>query len=212
MDSSRGGPLTTFIMTLPLIVVPALALLRPADQEGSLLHSLLSAGTRAVSGESADSAGKDGNLDPFEDLFTEVTESASEFEPDTADDSAGLDDDLFAEASGTALADDFESSFGAPPVASAPPTTASPINTAQPPPVDLAADPQIGQLMAQLKQMGVRRTLWFSPGDQTVGFVAFFRAGQGIVSYRFSAVANSRAAAIADVIGQARRWQETQAE
>ncbi len=211
MDSSRGGPLTTFIMTLPLIVVPALALLRPADQPGSLLHSLLSAGTRAVNGESADSAGENGDLDPFEDLFTEVTESAPELEPDTADDSDGLDDDLFAEASGTALADDFESSFGPPP-ATAPPTTASPINTAQPPPVDLASNPQVGQLMDQLKQMGARRTLWFSPGDQTVGFVAFFRAGQGIVSYRFSAVANSRAAAIADVIAQARRWQETQAE
>ncbi len=212
MDSSRGGPLTTFIMMLPLIVVPALALLRPADQQGSLLHSLLSAGTRVVNGEAADSDDDSGESDPLEALFSEVSESDFDLDdagPDVEDaefgSSSGFDDDLFAEANGTALAENFQSSFdGAP--------TAPPVNSAQAPSVDLTGDPQLSQLMAQLKQMGATRTLWFSPGGQSVGFVAFFRAGNGIVSYRFEAVAASRASAVADVMAQARDWQGTQGQ
>ncbi len=34
MDSSRSGLLSTILMTLPLIVVPAVALLRPPGQAG----------------------------------------------------------------------------------------------------------------------------------------------------------------------------------
>ena len=223
MDSSRGGPLTTFIMTLPLIVIPALALLRPADQEGSLLHSLLSAGTRAVNGDASDSVDGDQESDPFADLFSEVSESSAGFEADetepnaAADPDGGLDADLFAEAFGDSAADEIRSDFGAAPKSAgfdsaSPFDAAPPPRNPAPPAVDLSGDQRLRQLLGQLKAMGAERPVWFSPGNQTVGFAAFFQSGKGMLSYRFSAVADSHAAAVADVIAQARRWQGTQTQ
>ena len=43
MDSSRSGLLSTLIMTVPLIVVPAIALLRPASPNPGLTTSALEA-------------------------------------------------------------------------------------------------------------------------------------------------------------------------
>lgn len=200
MESSRGGPLTTFIMMLPLIVVPAIAMLRPAGQEGSLLSELLSAAT----GENKDTESapptESGAEDALEKLF--------------ADDSAGpgvqsengireLDAALFAEATGNNAAEQ--------------PTTIE-AKTQPALPTDLgniglpvgSVDSVTQQLLGTIQQMGVRRTLWFSPGPDRFGFVAFFRAGEGIVSYRFEAVADSRADAVQEVIRQAREWQGTQ--
>jgi hypothetical protein len=43
MESSRSGLLSTLLMTLPLIVVPAIALLRPPGQMASVSTTPLEA-------------------------------------------------------------------------------------------------------------------------------------------------------------------------
>lgn len=208
MDSSRGGPLTTFIMMLPLIVVPAIAMLKPANQEGGLVSSLLSAASNATSGQQdADSLNGapefDGVPDEFDAIFGDS--SATQSLPEK---SAGSDDALFQEAAGDALADGFSADFSSsaqPPAQPQPPTEMGDVSVP-----DASPDADEAQLLNQLRQMGAARTLWFSPGPQAAGFVAFFPAGRGVVSYRFEAIAANREAAIRDVIQQASAWKKDQ--
>lgn len=47
MESSRGGMLSTLIMTIPLIVVPAIALLRPPAPGGTAVTGSVEAGTES---------------------------------------------------------------------------------------------------------------------------------------------------------------------
>lgn len=200
MESSRGGPLTTFIMMLPLIVVPTIAMLRPAGSDGSLLSNLLSAAPEKESTSTPDELA--------DAVFSELpgddfSSPAGEFSP--GDEFADLENQLFAEASGqddgfapprsntaaigATISDSAGSGFGG---------------------VETGAGNSgaaVSQLLGRLKQMGVQRTLWFNPGDGQFGFVAFFRAGNGIVSYRFEAIATSEPAAIINVMQQAQAWQ-----
>ncbi|MCP4511975.1 MAG: hypothetical protein GY826_36860, partial [Fuerstiella sp.] len=170
MESSRGGPLTTFIMMLPLIVVPAIAMLRPSSPEGGLLSSLLSAGSgdSSVSESPGDEPDFDGfSESDFEAEFAEIL--------DSDDEASGADAPLFSE----------ESSFPSESNTAESPSVATPQAFIQTPPFpELAADAGVEALTVQLRSMGATRTLWFSPGDSsTYGFVAFFPAGQGIVRY-----------------------------
>ena len=197
MESSRGGPLTTFIMMLPLIVVPAIAMLRPSAPGESLLSSLLSAGSNdsSVSDSSVDDADIGGfSESDFEAEFAEIL--------DSDDEDSGADAPLFSE----------EPSFPSEFDTSESPSVATPQAFVQTPPFpDSAAEAGVEALTAQLRTLGATRTLWFSPGDtSTYGFVAFFPAGQGIVRYRFEAIATSKAAALRDVIQQASEWQLSQ--
>lgn len=194
MESSRGGPLTTFIMMLPLIVVPTIAMLRPAGSDGSLLSNLLSAAPEADA-----SAATPGDV--ADAVFSELSDDGFGEAPDfsTPDDEfADLENQLFAEASGmtsTPAAPDFD-------------TTPSATNNMGTPGVAAGSSPAVtSQLLGRIKQMGTHRTMWFEPGDGRFGFVAFFRAGNGIVSYRFEAVATTESAAIIDVMQQAQAWQ-----
>ncbi|MEO2014326.1 MAG: hypothetical protein ABGZ53_08115 [Fuerstiella sp.] len=197
MESSRGGPLTTFIMMLPLIVVPAIAMLRPSSPEGGLLSSLLSAG----SGESSlsESTGDEPDFNGF---------SESDFEGEFAeildldDKASGADAPLFSEE--RSLPSDSDRADA--------PSVATPSAFIRTPPFpDLAADADVEALTVQLRSLGATHTLWFSPGETSIyGFVAFFPAGQGIVRYRFEAIATSKAAAVRDVIHQASEWKSSQ--
>ena len=203
MDSSRGGPLTTFIMMLPLIVVPAIAMLKPANQEGGLVSSLLSAASDVTSGQqdadsSASAPAFDDVPDEFEAIFGDSSEQAS------LEKSADSDDALFQEAAGASLAGDFATDFSSsPPQTSEPPVEMGDVSVP-----NASPDADETQLLNQLRQMGATRTLWFSPGPQSAGFVAFFPAGRGVVSYRFEAIAANRDAAVRDVIQQALAWKK----
>ncbi|MCP4170821.1 MAG: hypothetical protein GY758_08640 [Fuerstiella sp.] len=197
MESSRGGPLTTFIMMLPLIVVPAMAMFRPSGPEGNLLSSLLSAG----SGDSSDSESPDNEADldgfsesDFEAEFAEILDS---------EDNVGDDE-------GASFSQ--EPSFPSESEMTRIPPVATPQVFTQPPPItDLSTNAELDALTAQLQTLGAKRTLWFSPGNtSTYGFVAFFPAGQGIVRYRFESIAASKAAAVRDVIRQANEWKSSQ--
>ena len=197
MESSRGGPLTTFIMMLPLIVVPAMAMFRPSGPEGSLLSSLLSAGSNDSS--ASDSSGDDADIDGFSESDFEA-EFAELLDSDTAD----LDSDQggFSEAP----------TFSSEPDRTESPSVATPQQfTQSSPTTDPSADAAIEELTAQLRTLGATRTLWFSPGDRsTFGFVAFFPAGQGSIRYRFEAIAGSKHEAVRDVIHQAIEWKSSQ--
>ncbi|MEQ9411950.1 MAG: hypothetical protein RIK87_29820 [Fuerstiella sp.] len=212
MDSSRGGPLTTFIMILPLIVVPAIAMLRPAGQEGSLLSDLLSAASSSSQddGQSTEPSAEQVSEDPLESLFADLP--GQDAVPQRSADRTGAESSPFAEVSDDSLTEDalteealvrdFARDFSA-----APPLSASVRTT--PPAQGSPLDARTEQLLAELRQMGATRTLWFSPGHQSIGFVAFFPTGQGIVSYRFEAVASSQAAAVMEVMQQASAWQRS---
>lgn len=204
MESSRGGPLTTFITTLPLIIVPAIAMLKPAGDGPGLVSSLLSASSeQSKSAESADTTGGDapgfGDVeDEFDALFGDSSDSSSFKEVDA---DTGIPE--FQEASGDSLIDNFATDFGTPVSSAAAPPTVS-VN-------GQAAESSEQQLLSSLQKMGAKKTLWFSPGGQTFGFVAFFPDGPGMVSYRFEAIADSRMAAVEDVIRQVRSWKENSA-
>jgi hypothetical protein len=198
MESSRGGPLTTFIMMLPLIVVPALAMFRPSGPEGSLLSSLLSAGSNdsSVADAPDDGADIDGfSESDFEAEFAEILDSSSS--------TTGDEDSIFTE----------DPSFPSDSGADETPSVATPQTFPRSAPApDLPADADLETLTTQLRMLGATRTLWFSPGDNsTFGFVAFFPAGQGSVRYRFEAIAASRVAAVQAVTHQAREWKSSQA-
>ena len=194
MESNRGGPLSTFIMTLPMIVVPAIAMLKPADNGAGLVSSLLSASQNAPVEESAVDVPEFASLaDDVNSMFVEEGANVPEFpgEPSTAP--------------GDSLVDDFDAIFGSeldgPPVPKSQPA-------ASPPTSGIDA----GRLHAELQNMGVQKTLWFSPDSQRNGFIAFFPAqtDAGTVQYRFEAIAATRDEALKDVVNQARKWQESQ--
>ncbi|MEZ6059824.1 MAG: hypothetical protein R3C19_05635 [Planctomycetaceae bacterium] len=183
MDSSRGGPLTNFIMVLPLIVVPLIAILRPAERGSGVTSDDLSA---ASMGDA---------LDDFGDLDFDSLNSA--------DENGG-----FLQNSGRR--DDFETRGGS--AFSDQPTalrqdfgnrqTAATLRVPENSPVDQQ------QRFTELSRMGASRTMWFNPGSsRSVGFAAFFPAGDGIISYRFESIASSETAAMDDVIRQVREFQ-----
>lgn len=200
MESNRGGPLTTFIMTLPMIVVPAIAMLKPADSGSSLVSSLLSAGEDASSeadfGDSPDFGGEVNDVDA---MFFE--------EPPAGENNVA--------APGEGLVDEFDAIFGA--------DLGNSFDQSQGPPANSSTDSSrsvenisgghsAGQLHAELQSLGVMKTLWFSPDGNRQGFVAFFPVAteNGPVQYRFEAIGPSRDAALRDVVRQVRQWLATQ--
>ncbi|MEZ6123894.1 MAG: hypothetical protein R3C49_12045 [Planctomycetaceae bacterium] len=208
MESPRGGPLTTFIMMLPLIIVPTIAMLKPADSGQGLVSTLLSAATGKPGSPSAisDQPASD-PADEFAELFQEDAPSAPPADQESVEAS------LFREAAGTALADDFpEFSRGVPETAPAGNASNSVPRfgeISQQPPVN---DATVQRLQEQLRQLGVTKTLWYSGGPQVVGFVAFLQPAAGIVSYRFEATAASETAAMMDVVQQIQSWQNTRGQ
>ncbi|MCA9082429.1 MAG: hypothetical protein KDA81_00170 [Planctomycetaceae bacterium] len=179
MDSSRGGPLTTFIMMLPLIVVPAIAMLKPVDGQNGILSSLLSAA-------SGNSAAQTPPTAP--DLAPESPElPRSDFAFD--DEFAELDAPLFNESPATVP----------------PAFHSNPSPTPFPPTPALAND--VKAMVRHLEQTGATKTLWFTPGgSQAVGFVAFFSDGPGVVQYRFESVRPTQREAVQDVLQQVQNW------
>lgn len=179
---------------LPLIVVPSIAMLKPAGQDGSILSGLLSAASSEDESQAVDDA--EGGVfseflesEPVADLVESPEGGFSEL------------DALFAEASGMSL----DASPGSADTLASTPVPAASISNRN---FQSGLEaPQTESLMKELQQLGTKRTLWFDPGRGMFGFVAFFKAGNGIMSYRFESIAASREAAVQDVIAQARNWQ-----
>lgn len=228
MDSSRGGPLTTFIMMLPLIVVPAIAMLKPADGSGGIISDLLNAATGAPARpESAEDGAAEtqagGQLDSFEALFADDAPEfrtsdghASSGPPPFAGEGAGSPDGVTPHQNAPDFsAEDLLAEFDAAGFDSADTTASADAAAGMPPSLHTAPaqlDAKTQGLLATLQKMGVNRTLWFSPDGRRAGFVAFIDAGQGILRYRFESVAGTPVAAVSDVILQIEEWQRTTAQ
>ena len=200
MESSRGGPLTTFIMTLPLIVVPTIAMLKPVDSGRGLVSDLIHAASSAVGTESDAFSETDAPPDfaAVEDEFAALFGDSS----DSSQDTGGLKSGqmAFHEDNGESLVDDFPGDFDAPPFQPSPPLKQPHAHNAP------AIDDDAERLVSELVRLGAFRTLWFSPDSHRVGLAAFFRSGEGNVSYRFGAIAETRSAAARDVVQQATAW------
>lgn len=209
MESSRSGLLSTLLMTLPLIVVPAIALLRPPGQSVTVSTTPL---------EATDSS-EDELLEEFDlvESDSEPRKSRNTQEPDSAEDEF---EELFAEpASETGLSStnvgrskrnvktealdkelsnpfDLEESSDTPEIEE---TTAEKTGSAD-------------RIVEQLNVQGALRTMWFEAGPKTpVGFAVFFRGQTELTRIRFEAVGQSREECAKNVLNQVRQWQSEQA-
>jgi hypothetical protein len=152
MESSRGGPLSTFIMMLPLIVVPSIAMLKPAGQEGSMLSGLLSAASPKEDAHSAEEIA--------DAVFAEIPgDTGSEFEPDFGDLTSS--DDEF-ELMNSQLFDEAPASGSVNNLSASPQlSTRGSGNPFAP----ISGTNNTDQLLTALRQMGSTNSIWFDPGD-----------------------------------------------
>lgn len=221
MDSSRSGLLSTLLMTLPLIVVPAIALLRPPGQ------------TVGVSTTSLDAASLPG--DDLPDEFQVAGHAHGETREPQSQSTQEYDDGfggLFAESG----EENAKKSAGGRTSASR--ETADPFNpfdepdgtaTSKESPRNQLTDRgntesdedgfrdvttnSAESIVEQLTVQGAVRTMWFEAGDKSpVGFAAFFRGQTELMRIRFEAVGQSREECARNVLDQVTRWQAEQAE
>ena len=222
MDSSRSGLLSTLLMTLPLIVVPAVALLRPPGQ----------AGVATVELEASEGMDGDSMFDGFPEFDSDPAGADGMDHPTDADErSSGQDDSgpkpedhilqelnpPDAGASGNVLPrtsppggankDPFLSEDAS--------RASSQMQRDKPEAEQLTGSdpgtvkPDAGQIIEQLNAMGALKTMWFQAGDQTpVGLAVFFRGSKELTRFRFEAVGDSREACARDVLEQVTRWQQ----
>lgn len=209
MESSRSGLLSTLLMTLPLIVVPAIALLRPPGQVGSVSTSPLEASNdpeeelleefdivEPQSEPRRNRTNRDADVarDEFDELFRE---SPSDSDLTSADTKRSAEQNT-AEAFDTDLTNpfDFEESSDAPPAEQTTPKTSG------------GAE----RIVEELNVQGALRTMWFEAGSRTpVGFAAFFRGQTELTRIRFEAVGQSREECAKNVLNQVRQWRAEQA-
>ena len=222
MDSSRSGLLSTLLMTLPLIIVPSIALLRPAGGPAGVAQTV------AQGAQTPD----DSPDDFFDGLDTSL-DDAPEFRPDGSADAARTHQDADFEKllpGSLAPGKTAESHVGSKAVPGEPdsidpfsqlegdqewrPETgtegSTPEQPAEPliPPDTDATDKNIRQLEA----LGAIRTFWFVPGTtEEYGFAAFFRGETELVRYRFEATGKNRAACVDDVLQQVTQWRSQSA-
>lgn len=222
MDSSRSGLLSTLLMTLPLIVVPAVALLRPPGQVGVVTTDL------AASDADENDALFEGfpefdpdHAPPSSDDHSEHSDHGSS---DHDDSGSKPEDDIFEDMKtrdaarpkagsthtsrpGDKINDPFLSEGG--------PQVPPPMKqqAADPePPTGTNSDlvqPEAGEIVVQLNSMGALKTVWFEAGEKTpVGLAVFFRGPEELTRFRFEAVGDSRDACARDVLEQVTRWQQ----
>ena len=225
MDSSRSGLLSTLIMTIPLIVVPALALLRPPAPDSGTSSTRLDASS---------------SEDEFFDEFAEIMDAA-EGSSLTADREAppwstpAAPQDSDRRAPAVDPVDPFATMFDEPSVAARTPgpaaepapeksdrNAAPPAAPSVPPPdrrsaathgpaaTHAGAEDDAGEtpLLKQLRDLGATKTIWFAPGGDMTGFAAFLPGDKEHVSYRFEAICRSREECLRQVHGQVARWRD----
>ena len=195
MDSSPSGLLSTVIMTIPLVIVPAIALFRPPslntgvavqELEGAEDQDLLSefglpepSGPKNAPSEPKNVAFRDDSTDDtewFDEVNGEVLEKSEASDPHLSENKSPLQSDPFSEDSAAQQEDS-------------------------------AAAEQ--NLLRQLTEIGALKTLWFSAtGPANVGCAAFFSANTESqeATYRFEAVGHTKLEALRDVYRQALDW------
>ena len=205
MDSSRSGLLSTLLMTLPLIVVPAIALLRPAGGQVGVAQ------TAAQGSESPEDLLE---LEPFDPLETPPAD-APKFPAETPTESP-------APATKNSIDDLLPNQKRSTAVETATPESGDPFqqpsandSDAESPggqPENLGEDAATEGCLRQLNAMGAIRTFWFVPGTaETHGFAAFFRGETELVRYRFEATGTTRSACAEDVVQQVKQWRQQSA-
>lgn len=211
MDSSRNSLLSTLLMTLPLIVVPAIALLRPpgnagmasvplaaAPEEDSFLSSFEDLDLQGADPSAADSATKKSGSDV--DWFFEESESESSGQTNRSADSQRKPMDSqspFREGD----SDEDEKS--------APDDEPEPQESETPATEDAQFSAEA--MVEQLNALGAIRTIWFDAGARSpVGFAAFFRGSNDETRIRFEAVGQTREECARNVLNQVTRWQAVQ--
>ncbi len=199
MDSSRGGLLSTLILMLPLIVVPALVVMRPSEQDSGFGGSDLSA---AVS----------------EGFPSSEDEFASMFDSDADDKPAVASDNSSRRSSSSSNSfdlldmpfDEFESEDIASPEtrqAAAPRESSDALNSRRNQPPDRQPPGRSDKRTPNLSRWGVTRSVWFTPGDPgRVGFAVFAPISNGRVLYRFESIGTSDREVIEDVVRQLDEW------
>lgn len=191
MDSSRNSLLSTLLMTLPLIVVPLIAMLRPPGPTGGISTAPMAASEAPW-------------LNDFDGLFKE--EFASENATDTpaeSDPSWNINADPFLPGAASAAA----------PEATAPETTAPETPVLRPTAAAAEAEPapvdQIQLAEQRLKALGASRVHWFeASAEKPFGLSVFFRGSDQIVQYGFIAAAPTRIEALTEVLDQVAEWQK----
>ncbi len=214
MDSSRSGLLSTLMMTLPLIVVPAIALLRPPGQLNGVSTAALDASESAAEdaflNETLDRLGAEfgdsveSSVKPARKKGTDDVDSFIENElKDASATEAGSERRREPERAGLPRIDgdpfmpeaDAVDSFG----------------ESRTTPGDSEDDParSAEKIVEELSAQGALRTLWFEAGARSpVGFAAFFR-GQAEL-FRFEAVGQTRDECAQNVLDQVTQWQVEQ--
>ena len=186
MDSSRNSLLSTLLMTLPLIVVPLIAMLRPPGPTGGISTAPMAASETPW-------------LNDFDGLFQE--EFASENATDTpaeSDPSWKINADPFLPGAASAAAPETT----APETPVLRPTAAA--AEAEPAPVD-----QIQLAEQRLRTLGASRVHWFeASAEKPFGLSVFFRGSDQIVQYGFMAAAPTRIEALTEVLDQVAEWQK----
>jgi hypothetical protein len=211
MDSSRSGLLSTLLMTLPLIVVPALALLRQPGQDVSVSTTRLG----------ASETGEDDFLNELDslDLSQETSERGSPktASPDPSDEDI---DWMFGDEESPAGSKPApkSSSTGSPRAPRSGRSVADSATTGE----DSGTSPDfddefrevevstisVDETIEQLNAMGAVRTMWFEASDRSpVGLAVFFRGDADNERIRFEAVGQTREDCASDVMKQVDQWQ-----
>jgi hypothetical protein len=209
MESSRSGLLSTLLMTLPLIVVPAIALLRPPGQMPSVSTTPLEA-----TDDSAEEL-----LDEFDivESESEPRKTRADRETDVASEEF---DELFAESPSVSNSRSADADRSL----KRDSTEAFDKDLSNPFDLEESSDDSLTEqqtpkttggaerIVEELNVNGALRTMWFEAGSKTpVGFAAFFRGQTELTRIRFEAVGQSREECARNVLNQVRQWQAEQA-
>jgi hypothetical protein len=213
MDSSRSGLLSTLMMTLPLIVVPAIALLRPPGH---------AAGVSSTELDASESLEDD---DFLRDSLKELSSDFAEADPETKN-SAGSRkpddvDSLFAE--------EMEESESSEPARAAASRRTKSLDEDSDPFMsesnpedagstgdsssDAAEDETLSaeKIVEHLNAQGALRTMWFEAGaNSPVGLAVFFRGQTELMRIRFESVGQTRDECARNVLSQVTQWQAEQ--
>ncbi|MCH2203021.1 MAG: hypothetical protein MK102_13695 [Fuerstiella sp.] len=184
MDSSRGGPLSTLILMVPLIVVPVLVLLRPPEHDTGFGNTDLGA---------AESLDFSGSPDDFEAMFGDSMDLRSRIE----------------QPAEVELLDAPRTDLGeVQPMVNIPDLTRRTHEAHLNSPSTSDA-----RRLPNLSHLGVTRAVWFTPGDSgSVGLAAFVPTQNRTVRYRFAAIGSTDRQVVADVVHQIEEWQSTQTD
>ena len=206
-------------MMLPLIVVPTVAMLKPAGNPVGMVTDFLSASSEDEGADADDSmqSGAFTDADDFSDFFedtdggtlqtaAQMADSPFREEIATGSDAALIDEAMngFAPdfpAENTPSANDFPFSDDSANLfsdqGSAAPKTSANSST----------DTDLKDLLNRVQQTGASEVMWFQPGGTSHGFIAFFHnSGNGQI-LRFEGVAATKEAAVKNVLLQIQQRQ-----